>query len=110
MTTSPICIYQVELTRKSAYEAFLERVCELTEYFDDIENIIKRRRDMRRDRPVHLGEFVCAHLSANSPVWVRYETLEAANVDLRTRVDVAQVATRSCCCGLLLLWPTQQLL
>ncbi len=67
MTTSPI--YQVELTRKSAYEAFLERVCELTEYFDDIENIIKRRRDMRRDmrrdRPLHLGEFVCAHLSAN---------------------------------------------
>ena len=52
-------IYQVELTRKSAYEAFLERVCELTEYFDDIENIIKRRRDMRRDRPVHLGEFSC---------------------------------------------------
>ena len=68
---------------------------ELTEYFDDIENIIKRRRDIRRDQPVHLGEFLYSYLG-EFPVWVRYETLEAANVDLRTRVDVAQVPARCC--------------
>ena len=51
-----------EKMRKEVYETFLEAVCETTEYFEDIENIIKR-----------------------------YETLEATNSDLKQRVDYAQV-------------------
>jgi len=50
-----------ELDRKAVYEKYLEHVCEHTEYFEDIENVLKR-----------------------------YETLEAANQDLRSRVEAAQ--------------------
>ena len=52
---------QEELMRKAVYEQFLEAVCESTEYFEDIEAILKR-----------------------------HETLDAANVDLRSRMENSQ--------------------
>jgi len=52
---------QEELERMAIFEQYLEYVCDSTEYFEDIENILKR-----------------------------YETLEAAQNDLRFRVDTAQ--------------------
>ena len=55
---------QEERERKAVYESFLERLCELTEYFEDIDTVLKR-----------------------------YFTLDAANQDLRTRVEVAQTSS-----------------
>jgi len=55
---------QSELARKAVYEHYLEVVCDTTEYFEDIENVLKR-----------------------------YETLEAAHQDLRKRVEEATMQT-----------------
>ena len=52
---------QEELAGKAIFEQFLESVCECTEYFEDIENILNR-----------------------------YDTLDAANKDLRTRMEISQ--------------------
>ena len=52
---------QHELESKLRYELFLDRVCDSTEQFEDIPEVLKR-----------------------------YETLEAAHLDLRTRMEDAQ--------------------
>ena len=83
---------QEELSRKALFEQFLERVCDSTEYFEDIENILKRYETLEAvPLPPHSG----IDASLRPPVPPADDRARAtqsaqANHDLRSRMENAQ--------------------